>query len=91
MADLKVEHIDILRNITNVGDEVSFNVYGLDKKTGQNFVTNTIKGKVAEKYTHVFLLEDGTEWTWVTYMLGCPFDIRRTVFGMEEIMHGVSL
>lgn len=61
-----------LRDNTEIGETIKFRIektYGF-VGGGEVEVPGIIKGKVAAKYPHTFMLEDGSTYTWVDYMLG---------------------
>lgn len=58
---LSMDQIDIVRNMTHIGDEVSFL-----KDCVQ------VEGVVTGKYKNLFTLEDGRSFTWVDYITGSP-------------------
>lgn len=81
-----VEHIDILKEITNVGDEITFDIWGKTLK-GEDFIIKTIKGKVAQKFKNIFMLDDGSTYTWVQYLLGCRKDLKKHLFELNETLY----
>lgn len=60
-----VHDIYELRKNTRVGESIKFKVdHALEDGT------DIVKGKIAAKYPHVFMLTNGKTYSWVDYLLG---------------------
>ena len=68
-----VQDIYALRKNTRLGDTVNFRVdHALEDGT------DIVKGEVAAKYPHIFMLTNGKTYSWVDYFLG------RQALGVEQ-------
>lgn len=61
-----------LRDNTEIGDSIGFwsDRYFRTEASGYQGEKRVVRGKIAAKYPHVFMLEDGSTYSWVDYMLG---------------------
>lgn len=65
---ISFEQIDIVKQKTDIGDEISF------LKDEEH-----IEGIVSKKYRHIFMLEDGRTFRWIDYITGSSkilYDLR---------------
>ena len=67
---ITVQSINELRDSTNVGDNISFYINRSTTGNAHGPVSGLIKGTIAKKFEHVFLLTDGRTYSWTEYYMG---------------------